>query len=81
MKKPFKLPQAFLNQLQEFTKGYYLVTVNDKNEFDTFVHYPDSLTEMGVINYVDLQISTIQEVIRQQAVDRTTDTGEDELQS
>lgn len=78
--KPFQLPQAFLNQLGEFTNGFYLVTVNDKNEFQTFVHYPNSIIEMGLLNYVDMQSTALQEIIRQKAVDRATES-DDETES
>jgi len=80
MKKtnPFKLPQAFLNQLDEFTKGYYLVTINDKNQFEINFQYPDQVTELALLNFVDMQSSCVQEVMRQRAVDRSLGDEEDE---
>lgn len=72
-KKPFELPKAIINMLEECTKGFYLVTVNDQNEFKTFVYYPDELTEVGILNYVDLQSTAVQEVLREQAVDTALD--------
>lgn len=71
--KPFKLPKAFINQLKEFTNGFHLVTINSQNEFETVVWYPDELTEMALLNYVDIQSTAVQEIIRQRAVDGEPD--------
>jgi hypothetical protein len=75
--KKFKLPVAFLNQLREFTNGYYLVTINENNGFETFVYYPDPISEMALLNFVDIQSTAVQDIIRQKAIDET-DIDEDE---
>lgn len=76
--KPFKLPKAILNMLEECTNGYYLVTIDDQHEFQTFVHHPNQVIELGLLNYVDLQSSAIQQVLRQKAIDHSLEEGEDE---
>jgi len=78
MKKPFKLPQSFLNQLGEFTRGYYLITVNDQNEFETFFHHDDEVTEMALINYVDIQSGALQDMMRNQASEMQDDDDDGE---
>ncbi len=65
--KHFKLPQSLLTQLNECSLGYHLVIVNDRHDFETFVSYPDAVTEMALINYIDIQTSAIQDRIRAQA--------------
>ena len=78
MSKPFKLPAAFISQLKEFTNGFHLVIVNGANDFETHVWHPDKLTEMGLLNYVDIQSTSIQEIIRQQTIDRQLSTEDEE---
>lgn len=78
MKKPFKLPAAFLNQLSEFSKGFYLVTINENNEFNTHCEFPDSVTELALINFVEIQSSTIQEIIRQRAIENSLGREDEE---
>lgn len=67
--KPFKLPEAFLKQLKEFTKGYYLITLNDQDEFETFTHFPNFPTQLGLLEFTNIQTTAAQEVFRQQAID------------
>lgn len=68
--KPFKLPEAFISQLKEFTNGYHLVIVNDKYEFETYPWYPNKTVEMALLNYIDIQSTAVQEIIRQRTIDR-----------
>ena len=63
-KKPFKLPKAFLNQLNEYTNGYYLVTVNENMEFETHFNFPNELVQLGIINHIDIESSDFQEMLR-----------------
>jgi hypothetical protein len=67
--KPFELPKSFLTQLEEFTCGFHLVTINEAGDFSTYVFYPNKLTELGLVNYMDIQSTTVQEVIRQKTVE------------
>lgn len=61
MKKvPFKLPESFLNQLNEFTNGYYLVTVNEDMNFETFFEFPSQVVEEGLINHIEIEIEDFQ---------------------
>jgi hypothetical protein len=75
-KKPFKLPKAFLNNLGEFTNGYYLITVNELGEFETFMSFPDNVTELAMLNFADIQSTTLQEMARQKALDDMQSSGE-----
>lgn len=59
----FKLPEAFLTQLNEFTNGYYLVTVNNKNEFETYFEFPDPLTEHGIIQHLKIESVNFQKYL------------------
>ena len=77
--KPFKLPEAFITQLKEFTNGFHLVVINNEHEFETIAWYPTKVVEMGMLNYIDIQSSAVQEIIRQRAVDKELpdDTGDE----
>lgn len=75
--KPFKLPEAFIKQLEEFTNGFHLVVVNSQNEFETYVWYPDSVSELALLNYLDIQSTATQEIIRQQSIDKALSEEDD----
>lgn len=79
--KPFKIPKAFLTQLEEFTKGFYLVVIDDENNFQTYSEYPDVLTELGMLNFVDIQTTAMQKAIREEVaeidLEELDDEGED----
>ena len=68
--EPFKLPEAFLTSLREFTNGFHLVVVNSNSDFDTYSWNPNKLTEMAMMNYIDIQSTAMQEIIRQLTVER-----------
>jgi hypothetical protein len=76
--KPFKLPKAFIKQLEEFTNGFHLTVVNSQNEFETYVWYPNSIAELALLNYIDIQSTATQEIIRQQAIDGVLEDQDDE---
>jgi len=76
-KKPFKLPKAFLNNLGEFTNGFYLIVVNEVGEFETFMNFPNEATELALLNFADIQSSTLQEIARQRALDDMTAADEE----
>ena len=78
MNKPFKLPQAFLTQLGEFCNGYHLVIITQEGNFETHTWHPDKLSEMGMLNYLDIQSTAIQEIIRQQTIDRQLSRDDDD---
>lgn len=59
-KSHFKLPESFLNQLNEFTNGYYLVIVNDEMNFETHFEFPSQVVEEGLINHVSMEIEDFQ---------------------
>ena len=63
-KAPFKLPESFLNQLSEFTNGYYLVTVNEDMNFETFFEFPSQVVEEGLINHIEIEVGDFQQMLR-----------------
>lgn len=76
--KPFKLPKAFLTQLEEFSNGFHLVTINDEGDFDTYFWYPNRLSELGLMNYMEIQSTAVQEIIRQRAAECDVSEEEEE---
>jgi hypothetical protein len=67
-KKPFTLPKAFVNQLKEFTNGFYLVTLDENFNFSSIPYYPSEAAEHALVNFMDIQSSLFQEAIRQRAL-------------
>ena len=83
----FKLPKPFLNQLGEFTRGYYLAVVNERGDIESFESYDNPTVRLAVMNFVDAQTSAMQDHLRNQAlkleeqahtVDEDDENGEDE---
>lgn len=69
-KDSFELPKSFLTSLDEFTNGYFLVTLNEKNQFKVYLNYNNQeATELAMINFVDIYANSVQESIRQRAIE------------
>jgi hypothetical protein len=53
----FRLPESFLTQLGEYTRGYILLGCNEAG--DLYVHeaYDNAVIKMGLINYADMHVS------------------------
>lgn len=53
----FKLPESFLNQLGEYTRGYMLLVCNEAG--DLYIHeaYDNAVIKLGLINFADMHIS------------------------
>jgi hypothetical protein len=64
----FRLPKPFLQQLGEFTRGYYLAVVNECGEIESFESYDNPAMRLAVVNFVDAQASAMQEHLRNQAL-------------
>ena len=69
-RKKFEIPKALLEQLDECTKGFFLLTVNEDGDFDMFQSYSDTVTEMGVTNCLNVHFSTMQKVTERQAFEQ-----------
>lgn len=63
--KSFKLPQSFLSQLGEFTTGYFLVTVNEQGQFETFVQADNPVTRLGVLKFTGMILDTLESNLEQ----------------
>lgn len=64
----FRLPKHFLQQLGEFTRGYYLAVVNERGDIESFESYDNPAIRLAIANFVDAQASAIQEHLRNQAL-------------
>lgn len=74
----FELPKSFLTQLNEFTKGYFLVTLDENGMFKTYADYNNNQsTELAIINYIDIYASSTQEAMRQDALSQILDEDPD----
>lgn len=56
----FKLPEAFLNQLREFSTGYFLVTVNAQGEFESFLQADNPVTRLGLLKFSKLIVGAME---------------------
>ena len=82
----FRLPKPFLQQLGEFTRGYYLAVVNERGEIESFESYDNPAMRLAVVNFVDAQASAMQEHLRNQALrmeeetEQATEDDDDETE-
>jgi hypothetical protein len=82
----FRLPKPFLQQLGEFTRGYYLAVVNERGEIESFESYDNPAMRLAVVNFVDAQASAMQEHLRNQALrmeeetEQATEEDDDETE-
>ena len=60
----FKLPESFLNQLNEFTNGYYLIVVNNQNNLETYFEFPNQITELGIIQHLAIESADFQSYLK-----------------
>ena len=74
---PFTLPPSFLNQLQEFTTGFYLVSLNENGEFNTHSYFPTPASAMALLNFLEVESGAMQEGIRAQASARALEEDEE----
>jgi hypothetical protein len=68
-KKPgFTIPESFLNQLEEYTRGYMLVVCNERGEL--FVHeaYDNPVIKLGLVNFADMHVSASQQHMHNMAL-------------
>jgi hypothetical protein len=67
-KKGFRLPPEFLTQLNEFSRGYYLVVVNEVGEMESFEGYDNPAIRLALVNFIDAQASAMQQHLRNSAL-------------
>ena len=53
----FMLPESFLTQLSEYTRGYMLIVCNEKGELYAHEAYDNPVIKLGLINFGDMHIS------------------------
>lgn len=53
----FIIPDSFLTQLEEYTRGYMLLVCNDKGELYAHEAYDNPVIKLGLINFGDMHIS------------------------
>ena len=53
----FIIPDSFLTQLEEYTRGYMLLVCNDKGELYAHEAYDNPVIKLGLINFGNMHIS------------------------
>lgn len=49
----FELPKELLNGLDECTRGYFLVTINDNGEFEMYNNINDQVDALAITRFLD----------------------------
>ena len=64
----FTIPESFLLQLNEYTRGYMLLVCNEKGELFAHECYDNPVIKLGLINFGDLHISAAQKHMKNLAL-------------
>jgi len=56
-RRGFLIPESFLTQLEEYTRGYMLLVCNDKGELYAHEAYDNPVIKLGIINFGDMHVS------------------------
>jgi hypothetical protein len=50
----FMIPETFLTQLGEYTRGYMLIVCNEKGELYAHESYDNPVIKLGLINFAEM---------------------------
>jgi hypothetical protein len=78
-KDSFKLPTAFLSQLEEFTNGFYLVSINDQGHFETHFNFPTPVAGMAILNFLEIESEALQENVRKNTIESMLSVEDNEV--
>jgi hypothetical protein len=53
----FLLPESFLTQLNEYTRGYMLLVCNEKGELYAHESYDNPVIKLGLINFGNMHVT------------------------
>ena len=53
-KKPFELPASFITQLNEFTNGYVLITINELDELEVILNLNSTIKRMAMQQFIEM---------------------------
>jgi len=53
----FMIPNSFITQLGEYTRGYMLLVCNEKGELYAHESYDNPVIKLGLINFGDMHIT------------------------
>jgi hypothetical protein len=71
-RKPFQIPKALLTQINECSKGFFLVTISEEDKFDIHQCLDNPVLNMAMMNFLEVYSTAQQQNIR----DRTTEALE-----
>ena len=78
-KKPgFTIPESFLTQLEEYTRGYMLLVCNERGELFAHESYDNPVIKLGLVNFGDMHISAAQQHMHNMALMAEEDEESDD---
>jgi hypothetical protein len=57
-KRGFLIPESFLTQLEEYTRGYMLLVCNEKGELYAHEAYDNPVIKLGVVNFAHIHVKS-----------------------
>jgi len=77
--KPFELPAAFLKQLNEFSRGgYILIRANTNGAPEVYVQFDDMLTAIGMIRYTKMWSTALDELNEENVIENIKNENDPE---
>ena len=55
----FTIPESFLTQLEEYTRGYMLLVCNDKGELYAHEAYDNPVIKLGLVNFGNMHTAAM----------------------
>lgn len=62
--KKFEFPQALLRQIDECSKGFLLVIIDQDDKFEVYRSFDNPVTQLGMLNFIDIFSQKSQEELR-----------------
>lgn len=83
-RRGFLIPESFLTQLEEYTRGYMLLVCNDKGELYAHEAYDNPVIKLGITNFADMHVSASMKHMHNMALkeeeEHYKDMGDDDNQ-
>lgn len=67
-KNGFTLPESFLLQLEEYTRGYILFVCNEKGELYAHEAFDNPVIKLGLTNFAEMHVNAAQEYMHNVAI-------------
>jgi len=76
----FMIPESFLTQLEEYTRGYMLLVCNEKGELYAHEAYDNPVIKLGLVNFGNMHTAAMLQHMQNMALKEEEDMESFEAQ-